>query len=180
MSSYSFRELAALIVSDISRRRADKSRDIVLLHIFGHIYSYKSALVTEHYFSKSLRELCLTYTGSAQEDERTGRSLLVLETEPAAADGLGDSMNGLILADDSLLEFCFEILKLIGIRFCDLRSRDAGPLGKDYGNIVYRKCACEAVLIRLDLILKERELFRQLLLFLSSSRDRSLPLNLRS
>ena len=75
-------------------------------------------------------------------------------------------MDSLILADDSLLEFCFEILKLIGIRFCDLRSRDAGPLGKDYGNIVYRKCACEAVLIRLDLILEERELFRQLLLFL--------------
>ena len=69
MSSYCFGKLAAFIVADISRRRTDESRDVVLFHIFGHIDPYKRGLVTEHDFGKGFRKLRLTDTRRAKENE---------------------------------------------------------------------------------------------------------------
>ena len=64
-------------------------------------------------------------------------------------------MDSLILADDSLLKFSFKVLELISVRLCDLCRRDACPLCKYDSYIIDRESACEAFIIRLNLILKE-------------------------
>ena len=58
-------QLTALIVSDISGRRSDKTRDGVFLHVFGHIDTNHIVLVVKQAVRKSLCKLGLTYAGGA-------------------------------------------------------------------------------------------------------------------
>ena len=154
MSPHRFRELAALFVAHISRRRADKSRDIVLLHIFGHIYSDKRALVAEHYLSQSLCEFSLSDTGRAEEYESSGRALLILESETSAADCLCYRGDSLILPDYTCLEIILEILELVGIGLCNFGDRNTCPLCKNFRDIISRKRAGIALAVRRGLALK--------------------------
>jgi hypothetical protein len=57
-------------------------------------------LVAEQELGERLGELGLAHARGAQEDERAGRTLGVLEAGAGAADGLADGLDGLVLADD--------------------------------------------------------------------------------
>ena len=72
-------ELAALVVADVAGRRADQSRDGVLLHVLGHVDTRHRVLVAEQEVGEGAGELGLADAGGAEEDERAGRALGVLE-----------------------------------------------------------------------------------------------------
>src|SRR5699024_1252222 len=59
----------------------------------------------EQEVSQSLGQLRLTNTGWAGEDEGTGRTAWVLKACTGAADGAGDSLDCLVLANDALVQF---------------------------------------------------------------------------
>src|SRR5207302_11073516 len=79
------RELATLFVTDVSWRRADQSGDGMLLHVLRHIDAHERALVVEQELGERLRSLRLSHAGRAEEDERAGRTIGILQarTRPA-------------------------------------------------------------------------------------------------
>ena len=73
LAAYRLGQLTALIVSDISGRRSDKTGDGVFLHIFGHIDTNHVVFVIKQTIGKSLCKLRLADTGGTQEQEATDR-----------------------------------------------------------------------------------------------------------
>ncbi len=81
-----FRERPALFVSDISWRRADKLRDGVPFHIFGHIKADERLVVVKHELRKRPRELRLSHSRRTQEDERADWSVFFVDARSRAPD----------------------------------------------------------------------------------------------
>ena len=69
MSSHLLRELAALLISDITGCGADDLGDSILLHVLGHIDPDQVLLGAEHRSCQRLRELGFADTGGTQKQE---------------------------------------------------------------------------------------------------------------
>ena len=68
-ASYRFGQLTALVVSDVSRRRTDQTADRMGLLVLAHIDPGHHRLVVEQELRERLRQLRLTHSGSAEEEE---------------------------------------------------------------------------------------------------------------
>jgi hypothetical protein len=69
-------QVAALLVADVARRRADQARRVVLLHVLGHVDLDDRVLVAEHELARAhLRQQRLADAGRAEEDEGAHRAL---------------------------------------------------------------------------------------------------------
>ena len=79
-------ELAALLVADVSRRRADQPGHGVLLHVFRHVDADHRLLVVEQELGERASQLGLADAGGAQEDERADRPVRVLDAGAGADD----------------------------------------------------------------------------------------------
>src|SRR5438046_597514 len=91
-------ELPALFVSDVAGRGPDQARNIVLLHVLGHVDYEERIGVAEHEFRQTLRQVGLTHAGRADEDEAAHWTVRVLESTAAAAYGPRHCANGFLLA----------------------------------------------------------------------------------
>ena len=91
-------------------------------------------VVTEQELGERLGQLGLANAGGAEEDERARRTLRVLETGPGAADRLADSRDGVLLADDPLVQLVFHPEQLLGLFFGELVDRDTGPQREHFGD----------------------------------------------
>src|SRR3989304_4125841 len=85
---HGFRELPALFLPDISRRRADEAGDRMLLHILRHIDADEVVLGIKQCLSQSLGEFSLPDTRRAEEDEGADGTARVLDTGARADDGI--------------------------------------------------------------------------------------------
>ena len=103
LAPYGLGELAALVVSDVSRRSADQTADGVAFLVFAHVDTGHHALVVEQELRKSLREFGHADAGAAHEQERADGPVFVGESGTAAADGVGYGADGLVLADHPLV-----------------------------------------------------------------------------
>ena len=92
-------ELAALVVADVAGRRADQARHGVLLHVLAHVDADHRPLVVEQEVGQRAGQLGLADAGRAEEQERADRAVRVGQAGPAAADGVGHGVDGLVLAD---------------------------------------------------------------------------------
>ena len=143
-------ELAALIVADVSRRRANEARYAVLLHVLRHIDADHAALIIEERLSKGLRELRLADARRAEEDERTDWAVRVLDAGACAQDCFADSLDGFILTDDAGVQHIFEMQQLLALARQHLRHRDARPAADDLCDILFADFFFEqAVVLRL-------------------------------
>src|SRR2546422_6116600 len=69
-----FRQLATLFVADVSRRRANQSRDSVPLHVLRHVDPHQRALVIEQELGQRFRGLGFpTPVGPRKMNEPVGR-----------------------------------------------------------------------------------------------------------
>src|SRR5699024_4624489 len=91
----------------------------------------------EQEVSQSLGQLRLTNTGWAGEDEGTGRTAWVLKACTGAADGAGDSLDCLVLANDALVQFFFHVEQAGRFLLRQLQNRDAGPVCQDFCDLVF-------------------------------------------
>src|SRR5207302_10070394 len=96
--------LAAFVVPDVARGRADEPRHGVLLHVLRHVDLDERVLVAEEELGERAGKLRLTDARGAEEDERAGRPLRVLDAGTGAADRLRDRDDRLLLADDALVQ----------------------------------------------------------------------------
>ena len=117
---------AAFLVADISGRRADQTRDRVLLHVFRHVDANHRVLVVEQNSASALRSSVLpTPVGPRNMNEPIGR---FGSCRPARERRTAfDSVHGFALADDALGELVFHLQQLLALAFEHLVDRDAGP-----------------------------------------------------
>ena len=102
-------------------------------------------LVVEQELGERARELGLADAGRAEEQERADRPARVLEPGARAADRVGHGLDGLVLADDPLVEALLHLDELGGLALHQAADRDAGPRADDLGDVV-----------RADLLLEQR------------------------
>src|SRR3954447_15259333 len=76
---------------------ADEPGHGVLLHVLRHVDAHHGLLVAEEELRQRAGELGLADAGGAEEHERAGRALRVLQACPRPPDRLGDELDGLVL-----------------------------------------------------------------------------------
>ena len=97
-------EIAALLVADVARRRADQPRDGVLLHELRHVDADHRLLGVEQERGERLRELGLADARGAQEQERAVRPVRIGQAPRATRRIAFDTIvERLVLPDDALL-----------------------------------------------------------------------------
>src|SRR4051794_28260086 len=129
-------ELAALVVADVARGRADEPRHGVLLHVLGHVDAHHRVLVTEEELGQGPGQLRLADARRAEEHERARGPLRVLQACARAADRLGDHVDCGVLPDDALVELVLHAHQLLGLGLCQLEHRDAGPHRDDVRDLL--------------------------------------------
>ena len=108
-------ELPALLVADVAGRRADQARNRVPLLVLRHVEPDHGPLVVEHELGEGAGELGLPHAGRAEEDERADRPVRVLEAGARAPEGVGHRLDGLVLADDALVQPLLHVDELLGL-----------------------------------------------------------------
>ena len=99
----------------------------MLLHVLAHVDADHGLLVVEQELGQRAGQLGLADAGGAQEDERADRPVRVLEPGARAADGVGDGLDRLVLADDALVQPLLHLEQLLPLALQQARDRDAGP-----------------------------------------------------
>ena len=106
-----FGELAALAVTDVSRRRSDQTRDIVLLAVFAHVDADQAPVLVEQPLRDLLGQQGLAHARGTHEEEDADRAVFVLESGARAADRAGDPLHSLLLSHDAACEVVVEHLQ---------------------------------------------------------------------
>ena len=164
LAAHLFRELAALLVADIARGRADEPRDAVPLHIFRHVHADERLLVAEERLGQRAAELRLPDAGRAEEQKAADRAVRVAETDAAAADRVRDRVHCLLLPDDAAAQRRLHLQQLLALARGDARDGDTRPERNDLGHVLARHGAHGAGVRLLPLTAQLLELRAQLLL----------------
>ena len=130
-------QLAAFVIADIARRRADHARHGMLLHVLGHIDPDHGLVVVEHELGQSLRQFGLTDARRTQEDEAADGPVGIAQPRAVAADGIRHQRHRFVLPDDALVQPRFHVDQLLHFAFEHARDRNAGPLGHDLRDIFF-------------------------------------------
>ena len=94
-------QLAALVMADIARRRADQAADRMTLHIFAHVEAQK---LDAQGRGELARRLGLAHAGRAGEEEGADGLLRIAQTGPAHLHGRGELFQSVVLTIDGPLE----------------------------------------------------------------------------
>ena len=132
-----FGELPTLFVAHIAGGRTHQTTDRVLLHVLRHVQADHCGFVAEQELGECLCKLCLAYAGWAQEDERTRRTLGVFEPGACAANCLRHSLDGLLLADDSTVQFILHAQQLGGLFLGELINGNSRPERQHLGDCLF-------------------------------------------
>src|ERR1017187_6536007 len=97
------------------------------LHELAHVEADDRVLVVEEERCERTRELGLADARRAEEHERTDRPLGVLETRARAAHRLRDDLDGLVLADEPLVDLLLHAEQTRGLLLHEARDGHAGP-----------------------------------------------------
>src|SRR5256886_9482384 len=122
-----FGKLAAFLITDVTRRRADQSRDGVFLHILAHVDPDHGVLVVEQKFRERARQLGFADTGRAEKNERTNWAIRVLQTGAGATDGVGNGFDRFVLTDDALMQMFLELDQFFALAFLQSRNWNVRP-----------------------------------------------------
>ena len=106
----------------------------MLLHVLRHVEADERVVVAEEELGERLGQLGLADSRRSEEDERTGRPLRILQPGAGAADGLADRPDGVVLADDPLVQFVLHAQQLRGFRLGELVDGNARPHRQHLGD----------------------------------------------
>ena len=93
-------QLAAFLVADIARRRAQQAGDGVLLHIFRHIKAQQGFFTAKPALGQCAGQLRFAYAGRPQKQHGPDGPPGLPQAGAAAADGRSYGSHGGRLADD--------------------------------------------------------------------------------
>ena len=125
----SFGQLTTFLISYISGRRSDQTRDRILLHVLTHIDTYHIILIVEQCCRQTLGQLRLTDTGRSQEQEGADGLAGILDPGFGTDDGFGDLGHTFVLSYHTLVQFFVQVKGLVTLTLGQFGYRDAGPAG---------------------------------------------------
>ena len=128
-------ELAALVVTDVTRRATDELGDLELATELGHVEADERVLAAKEVLGERLGELGLARAGGTQEDKAAAGATRILERRAAAAHGLGNCLDSLILTDDTCLEHAFGLQQAPALALGKRGHRHARGHGHDIGDL---------------------------------------------
>ena len=131
-----FGQRAALLVTDVSRRRADQARDRMFLHVFRHVDADQRIFIVEQVFRQRFGQLGLADAGRAKKHERTDRPVRILQSGARAPHGGRNRVHCVLLADDALGKLVFHAQELFLLAFEHPVDRHAGPARDDLGDVI--------------------------------------------
>ena len=138
LAPYRLGELSALVVTDISGRRADEPRNGILFHVFAHVDTDHILFVVEQSPRERFCELRLTHAGRAEEKERPDRPPGVGNSRTGAQNGVRHGVDGLILPHDSLMQSFGKAEEFLAFPFHELGHGDSSPASDDTGDFLFR------------------------------------------
>src|SRR5258708_14464545 len=119
------RQLSALLVADVSRRRTDQLRHGMLLHELRHIEADQRLLRAEQELRERPGYFRLADAGRPQEQEAADRTRRTLQSRAPAANRPRQCGNRFLLADDAAMQLLFDAQKLLHLFFFDRVYWDA-------------------------------------------------------
>ena len=137
MTANGLGELTALVVAHVTRRATDELGDLELAAELRHVEADERVLAAKEVLGERLGELGLACAGGTQEDKAAAGTTRVLERRAAAAHGLGDGLDCLILADDARLEHAFGLQQAPALALGERGNRHARGHGHDVGNLTH-------------------------------------------
>ena len=106
----------------------------MLLAELAHVELDQRVLVAEQELGERLGQPGLTDAGRAGEDERPAGTLRVLQAGTGTPDRPGERLDGLLLADDALVQLVLHLEQPGGLLLGELHDRDAGRDGEHLGD----------------------------------------------
>ena len=137
MTTNGLGKLTALVVAHVTRRATDKLGDLELAAELRHVEADERVLTAKEVLGERLGELGLACAGGTKEDKATTGTTRVLERRAAAAHGLGDGLDGLVLADNAGLEHAFGLQQATALALGERGNRHARGHGHDVGNLTH-------------------------------------------
>ena len=125
-----------VLITDESRRGTEHPGCGVLLGVLAHVQGDEGILVTEEELGERLGELGLADTGRAGENERTSRTLRILEAGAGTTDGATQRLDSVLLSDVTLADLVLHVKQSLGLLLGELEDRDAGGSGEHLGDLV--------------------------------------------
>ena len=135
MTTNGLGKLTALVVAHVTRRATDELGDLKLATELGHVEADERVLAAKEVLGERLGELGLARAGGTQEDKAAAGATRILERRAAAAHGLGDGLDSLVLADDAGLEHAFGLQQAPALALGERGNRHARGHGHDVGNL---------------------------------------------
>jgi len=108
----------------------------VLLAIFAHVHPDQSILVVKEEFRQRLCQLRLPNARWPNEDERTDRTIGILQPRTPPPDRVRNGVDGVILPHDSVMQAAFHLEQFLRFRLKKLCHRNTGPLVNNRGDII--------------------------------------------
>ena len=146
-------ELTGLVIADIARRRADDAGDRVLFHEFRHIEANERVGRIEEILCKLLDKLGLADTRGADKN-KAHRLVLGRNAHAVAANGGGNGLDGLVLADNVLFQALVELTQAVELVLADAGGGDLCPQLDHAGKVVHRKLRVTLRAERVKLLLR--------------------------
>ena len=162
-------ELTALFVADVPGRSTEETRSGEAVMELTHINLNECVFLAKEELGQGLRQLGLTNTGRTGEDERTGRTLRVLQTSAGTTNSAGDSTDSLFLTDDALVQLILHAQQTRGLFLGELEHRNARPGSEDLRNLLLANLSDGVGLARTPLLLALAALFTQLALLVAQT-----------
>ncbi|CAM2150949.1 hypothetical protein PT2222_250042 [Paraburkholderia tropica] len=132
LAAHGLGQITAFLVTDVARRRADQTRDAVLLHEFAHVDADEVILRIEQETRERLAQLGLAHARRPEEQERAVRLVRVRETGARTADCIRHRVNRLVLANHALMQLVFDQEQLFALALHHARDRNAGRTRHDF------------------------------------------------
>ena len=101
----------------------------------GHVDPDQRLLGREQPLRERLDQLGLADAGRAEEQEGAERAVALGEADAGAADRVRDDLDGVVLADDALVQVGLELVQALQLAGHQLAHRDAGAGGDDRGDL---------------------------------------------
>ena len=135
LSPNRFRELASLLMPDISRRRSDQTRNGMPLHIFGHIHANHRFFVPKERFRERAAQFCFSDAGRTEKQKTANGPIGISESDPAAADSSRNCPHRVALSHHAAGEAFLHLKQPAALIFRDGGNRNTGPLGNHLSNV---------------------------------------------
>ena len=138
LAPHLFRQLPALVVANVARRRADQARYRVLFHILAHVDADHRVLAAKHRLGKRFAELRLAHARGTEEEERPNRPFRILDADAPAADGARHGAHCLVLSHNARMKRFFKRQKPRAFALVEPCHRNARPVRHHGGDVLRR------------------------------------------